>query len=34
MTPLLGAWLFSEPVTGRLIVGIAAIVVGLILVIG
>ena len=34
ITPLLGAWLFVEPVTLRLMTGIAVILVGLILVVG
>jgi drug/metabolite transporter (DMT)-like permease len=34
ITPLLGAWLFVEPITARLLIGIAVILVGLVLVVG
>ena len=34
ITPLLGAWLFVEPITARLVAGIAVILVGLLLVVG
>jgi drug/metabolite transporter (DMT)-like permease len=34
ITPMLGGWLFDEPINLRLVLGIAAIVVGLILVVG
>jgi len=34
ITPLLGGWLFGEPIGLRLILGIAAIVLGLVLVVG
>jgi drug/metabolite transporter (DMT)-like permease len=34
ITPLLGAWLFVEPITARLLIGIAVILVGLGLVVG
>ena len=34
ITPLLGVWLFGEPINLRLALGITAIVCGLILVIG
>jgi drug/metabolite transporter (DMT)-like permease len=34
ITPMLGAWLFDEPINLRLGVGVAAIVLGLILVVG
>jgi drug/metabolite transporter (DMT)-like permease len=34
ITPMLGGWLFDEPITLRLVLGIAAIVFGLVLVVG
>jgi drug/metabolite transporter (DMT)-like permease len=34
ITPLLGAWVFAEPIGGRLVVGILVIAVGLFLVVG
>jgi drug/metabolite transporter (DMT)-like permease len=34
ITPLLGAWLFIEPITARLMIGIAVILGGLLLVVG
>ncbi|HLH91555.1 MAG TPA: hypothetical protein VKX28_24145 [Xanthobacteraceae bacterium] len=34
ITPLLGAWLFVEPITARLVIGIAVLLVGLVLVTG
>jgi drug/metabolite transporter (DMT)-like permease len=34
ITPVLGGWLFAEPLTARLMVGIAAILCGLLLVAG
>ena len=34
ITPLLGAWLFVEPVTLRLMIGVGVILVGLVLVVG
>lgn len=34
ITPLLGAWVFAEPIGGRLVLGILVIAVGLFLVVG
>jgi drug/metabolite transporter (DMT)-like permease len=34
ITPMLGGWLFDEPINVRLVLGIAAIVFGLVLVVG